>query len=309
MSAAPPWVEAGDLRLLAQASAELRQWSASLGAPLQAAFAAMAATTGAAAADGAEPYLLPVSQPVVLLPLWLARRLPEQTVVDLVGSALAGYLAVRVQDDWCDRRVGDASAALLLSTALTARHAALVGRHPVGAAYWQLHADCWARYAVAMVLEQQLAAGDGPYGEGEFQQVLDRSRPVILPGAAALALTDRWSELAVLSALVDHLVASHQRFDDLRDGLDDLRAGERTAVLARAGAKSPGAWLAWLASGGAETELTVAHRELAAAGECARRLGCTSANLWIAAREGAMRDWLAQLRHGPLAMLLKPEKN
>ncbi len=304
MTALPAWVAPDDLQPLDLASAQLQAWSMGLGDELRAAFDGMVATTGANASAGARPYLLPISQPVVLLPLWLSRALPQQTRVDLVGSALAGYLAVRVQDDWVDRRCGDAEVAMVLSAALAGRHAALVGRHAVGEAYWHLHAERWSKYATAMALERQLAAGVGPYTEAEFQRVLDRSRPVILPGAAALALSGRWSVLPRLSAMVDCIVAAHQRFDDLRDGLDDLRAGLRTPVLARSGARSAGAWLGWLAADGARDELALAAAELETASQCAQQLSLPDAEPWLLARSDAMQAWTANWRKGPLAALM-----
>ncbi|MBM4345244.1 MAG: hypothetical protein FJ100_17885 [Deltaproteobacteria bacterium] len=300
----PAWVEPRHARSLAEASARLRAWSLCLHGDLRAAFEAMAATTGAGAAQGAEAYLSPVSQPVVLLPLWLSAGLADQVVVDLLGSALAGYLAVRVQDDWCDRGTGDARCAMVLSAALLARHAALAGQHAVGQDYWKLHADHWERYATAMSAEQHLAAGDGAFGEAEFQRVLDRSRPVVLPGAAALALTGRWNQVHDLASWVDAVVAAHQRFDDLRDGLEDLQAGLRTMVLAQSGARTPGQWVAWLASGGASVELAMADRELAQAQGIAQRMGMPEAAPWISARRAAMVAWQARWQSGPLAGLI-----
>jgi len=285
-------------------AAALRMWAEGLDDVLRAAFAELNATSGVGAADGANVYLRVLSQPVLLLPAWLGEGLPDATVVDVLGSALAGYLAVRLQDDWIDEGRGDPATAMLLATALLARHTALVGQHMRDGRYWQLHGQLWLRYAEAMAFERRLAAGHGAYDDAAFDRVLQRSEPLLLPAAALLLLADRWHELGVLTALVQATVRAHQHFDDLRDALDDFGRGQRTWLAARSGAADGNGLMAWLLRGGAEAVLAAAEADLAVARSAALTLQLPPALAWLDARGMAMRQWQQRLVAGYLARIL-----
>lgn len=291
-------------KLAAAVSADLRAWAAELPAPLQATFAALMAGSGKGADSGAAEYLLAVSQPVVLLPLWMQENLPLATVQTVASSALAAYLAVRLQDDLMDEDAGDPVHVALLGTLLVNRHLALLAGLGLSGAYWQVHAERWSAYADAMLFERQCQQGLVGYDDVAFDRVLDRSRPLLLPGAAMLDLTGRWGELETLRAFVSHCVRAHQRFDDLRDALEDHKRERQTRVLAMANAADAGQLLAWMLQGGAETviELAIGDSEFAllAAGE----LSMPDAMRWLDAKVAAMRAWQQHLVGGYLARIL-----
>jgi hypothetical protein len=241
-------------------------------------------------------YLSPLSQPVLLLPLWVGETLRDDVLVDLLGSALAGYLHVRVQDDRFDEGRSDPETALVLGSALLVRHHALLAPRVSDSGYWNLHSRRWQAYADAMLLERRLAAGEGAYDEAAFDRVLDRTRPLLLPGAAALALSGRWADLPALERLVDAVSRAHQRFDDLTDASDDLARGRRTLLLATAlgdAARDPVALprlAGWLVRGGIDATITAARADLALARTAAEALDAPEALAWIVDREAAMDE-------------------
>src|SRR5262249_4164255 len=84
--------------------------------------------------------------PVLDLPVWacasLVRRgalVPEGRAFALAESAAAGYLGVRVEDDWFDEGIGEPGEVAMLARALLARHQGLLGREvPACSPFWAL---------------------------------------------------------------------------------------------------------------------------------------------------------------------------
>ncbi|WP_437877634.1 geranylgeranyl pyrophosphate synthase [Sorangium sp. So ce513] len=193
----------------------------------------------------------PMALPVLELPLWVATRFgaprpaacagsPElpPLAVDLAEAAAVGYLHVRIEDDLVDEGVGEPVAAVLLSGALFARHQALIARSlPGQSAFWDLFEEVWLGYGEAMLLERRLHRGGGPRDAEAFRRVLGRSRPLVLPAAAALFALSRAEHLAALEAFVSALAAAHQLFADLLHAEKDRAHGNATYVLARLGAQ------------------------------------------------------------------------
>ncbi|WP_437591898.1 geranylgeranyl pyrophosphate synthase [Sorangium sp. So ce1000] len=189
----------------------------------------------------------PMALPVLELPLWVATRLggPEPArdagspalpplAVDLAEAAAVGYLHVRLEDDLLDEGVGEPGATVLLSGALFAHHQALLARSlPAGSAFWGLFEEVWLGYGEAMLLERRLHRGAGPRDVAAFRQVLARSRPLVLPAAAALFALSQAEHLAALEQFVSALVAAHQLFADLLHAEKDRAFGNTTYVLSR----------------------------------------------------------------------------
>ncbi len=282
-------------RIAASVSERLRDWADALSPELGEAFSALMAGSGVGADAGAEKYLSPLSQPVPLLPVWLGPGLSDAVLLDIVESGLCGYLHVRVQDDRFDEGRGDADTALVLSTSLLVRHHVLLTTHISDSVYWALHARRWQAYAEAMLLERRLARGEGEYDEAAFDRVLDRSRPLVLPGAAVLVLGGRGGEVAVLEDLVSAAVSAHQRFDDLVDASEDFARGRRTSLIAESGAQSADTLTTWLARVGVDRVVERARGDLRAGHLAASALGVPAALAWMDAREAAMEQWRKEL--------------
>ncbi len=174
----------------------------------------------------------PLGHPMVQLIDWAATSLDPQTQLDLMESAVAGYLAVRAQDDLLDEAVGG-SEVTLLSTVILARHQALLARHVADVSFWTLFEERWAAYAAGMAAEERLHHPTSAFTDEDYEMVLQRSMPLLIPPAAVLALEDRSDQVPDLTVLVDRLVRATQLYNDFHDAPDDLRAGNHTRMVRR----------------------------------------------------------------------------
>jgi hypothetical protein len=252
--------------------------------------------------SGASYFLAARALPVTQLPTWccaLAGRRGRGLAVDapdqLCESAVAGYLHVRLQDDLLDEGVGRPVEVMLLAEALLVRHLYLLGEVAgEGAGLRQLVADRWRHYGDAMLLESQVHAGTLPCDTATFLRLLDRSRPLVLPGAAALAAAGLGAEMGPLDDYVGHLVDGHQRFHDLQDAERDLREGRQTLVTRRYGDGGGAAMRRRLVlEGGFDGTVAEARTALEAAASSAAALGLDEA---VADAEGRIEAMAASQR-------------
>jgi hypothetical protein len=299
--------DGAEAALEAEVLARLSAFRGRLGGELGALFDALAARLRLfEGGPGAGYFSHPMALPVLQLPLWLAARHGEPAaplVTSLAEAAAAGYLHVRIEDDWFDEAIGEPGAAMLLSGALFARHQALLARElPRASAFWGLFEEVWLGYAEAMLFERRLHKGAGAHDAGAFQRVLARSRPLVLPAAAALFALDRAEALPVLESFVSALSAAHQLFADLVCAEKDRALGNTTHVLFRLGAsgdRGPGATgagasesdrglaalrAALFVRGGFDDILDEARRELGRAESAAAALALPGATRFLAAR-------------------------
>ncbi len=184
-------------------------------------------------------FLGPAAQPVLQLPRWVdasGEPAGEEVVSGAVEAAAMGYLHVRVQDDFMDEGVGEPAEVMVLSDGLFGRHTALLARI-VGwrEGFWGLFESLWAGYGEGALLERELFARGEGYDEVAFAGVVQRSYPLMLPGAAVLARQGRWDQIGELRGFVEALVAAHQRFHDLVDAEKDLDLGNATYIVQRFG--------------------------------------------------------------------------
>ncbi len=235
---------------------------------------------------GAEPgyFRHPLALPVVDLPVWTAAALapdtPPPRVAAAVRAAAFGYLHVRLRDDLVDERTGGTEE-LLLSDILLHAHRSALDEAAAGRA--RRDADAlWSAYAEAMLLDADLRAGVATWSAETEAQSLDRSMPLVLPALAVAPERAR----APLTGLVRALVGGHQLVNDLVDFDKDLRNGNRTWVLHRAGAeRGPGPARTWLLAGGGLDALAgEAHERFDAAAAGATALGLAPLAAFVAAR-------------------------
>jgi hypothetical protein len=172
--------------------------------------------------------------PVLELPAWMDADVSRERRSAAVGAAALGYLHVRLRDDHLDEGDGGAEA-LLTADALMVHHLALLETAAASrpgvreaATRW------WGAYVEAMLLEHALQRQEVPWTAQTHAAALDRSMPLLLPPLALMADPKAGEEALV--ALIRDLVAAHQLVNDLVDVERDLRAGNHTWVLHRAGA-------------------------------------------------------------------------
>jgi len=269
------------------------------------------ASKGAGEAQAPLKNFTRIAQPVAHLPLWVAeavhktkREITDEALGAAVEAAILGYLCVQGQDDLIDSD-GVQANALLLAHALFCRHQTallpLVTGHP---GFWRMFEEKWLAYSEALAFKGAAQRRPGYMDAAAFQQVLRRSQPLVIPGAAVLVHLDRWDLFPALERLVRHSTTAAQLFDDLVDAQHDLLHGNHTWVVNRLGGGEGPATLGrrLYVEGGYETVIEEALRELAAAREVATHLGMESARLALerdAERMSAMRnrivDTLARL--------------
>jgi hypothetical protein len=232
----------------------------------------------------------PLGHPIALFPTWVAgavgRDDSEERLLDLIEATIAGYLYVRVHDDRLDEGIGDPDESLFLADAFLVRHQALLARH-VGSSprFWNLFEQVAAEYTTAMLLERSLMRLGATYGSDEFDLVLGRSRPLVLPGVAVLDVANRWDLVEPLQRFVHHAVRAAQLVDDLLDCEIDRAAGRLTWVVRRLGGQAGAtAMVHALLAGGIDEIVADALDDVDASDAAAAELGMVDARAWLVAR-------------------------
>lgn len=277
--------------------ARLRDQRGRLSPNLRTGFDALMARRGFLS-DRPDVFFHPLGQPIVSFPLWVAAAVghagpaDEGRLLDLVEATVVGYLYVRVQDDRLDEAIGDPDEAPFLADAFLVRHQALLARH-VGSSprFWDLFEQVAADYSAAMLLERSIMRAGSTYGADEFDRVLRRSHPLVLPGAALLDIADRWDLLEPLRRFVHHAVRAAQLVDDLLDCESDRAAGRLTWVVRRLdGEAGPEAMARAFVTGGLEEIVAEALADIDAAQTAASDAGLAEVRAWLDARRVALQS-------------------
>jgi hypothetical protein len=239
----------------------------------------------------------PLAQPLVQFPAWVSSAVDHgdgctDRLDDMVEATVTGYLYVRVHDDRLDDDVGDADLAMFLADTFLIRHQTLIARH-VGTdpRFWELFQSVADRYADAMLLERRVLRRQAHYDAAVFERVLERSQPLVLPGAALLSVAGRWELLEPLQSFVRHTVRSGQLVDDLMDCLQDLERNRYTWVVRRLGGEQGSrAMLDRLIGTGIDEVVNDVFADLESANNAAEAMGMTDAIEWAASRRQSVLD-------------------
>jgi hypothetical protein len=184
-----------------------------------------------------------------------------------------------------DEGIGEPSTAMLLADAFLVRHHALLATHVASTRFWDLHERTAAAYSEAMLLEREVSRRDVEYSAEQFDRVLDRSQPLVLPGAALLDLADQWGLLPALQGFVHHTVRAGQLVDDTIDCERDLAAGNHTWVVRLLkGEDGRDAMIRNLITDGIDDIVAMVLDDLDKAGEAARAAGLSPAEPWLEGR-------------------------
>jgi hypothetical protein len=252
--------------------------------------------------DDPETFFNALIQPIVTFPMWVAdatvvvesARLDHDVVLDLVEATVIGYLFVRVHDDLLDEGLGRMPEAMFLADSFLIRHGALLATHTSSSRFWKFHEATSAAYFDAMLLERELSRPDSHYTEADFDQVLRRSQPLVLPGALIFDLTDNWARLDHLQQFIHHAVRAGQLVDDILDCERDVANGNHTWVARRLGSRdAPEAMAERLVMGELDQLVAVIDDDLDRASIAADAIGMTGAVEWVEDRRRAVHS-LAQ---------------
>lgn len=241
----------------------------------------------------------PLAQPILAFPTWVADAVTDggrhharigDALVDAVESTIMGYLYVRVHDDLFDEGIGEGDSAMLLADSFLLRHTALLSRHVSSTRFWTFFERTAAAYSEAMLFERAVTQRAASCSLEDFDRVLDRSQPLVLPGAALLDLADRWELLEPLQRFVRHAARAGQIVDDIRDCERDAAAGNYTWVVRYlGGVDEPERMYRRLLEGGIDDLVGIMLGDIDHAEDAACEVGMAAADGWLAARrEGAI---------------------
>ena len=171
----------------------------------------------------------------MLVPRWAAQAAAgvgeavDGGVIETAAAAGAiGYYAVRLQDDLVDEGVGDPAAVAVLSSAVLAAAQSALGSMGLSVKFWEWQSDVMLRYAEAMQFEAEIRSNPDGYDEAAFERVLDRSRPLVVPGVAVLDAAGTWPLQPDFEQMIVAATGALQINNDLGHAVKDLNQGNRT---------------------------------------------------------------------------------
>lgn len=251
--------------------------------------------------DGGAPHISVLNHPLIQLPIWLAYagvgggEVALRALLDICESSLCGYLSVRAEDDYLDGDWDEPGPAMMVSAFFRARHQALLAPLVSDPRFWARFQSLWQSYGEAMLLERALHDRARPYGPEEYDEVLNRSQPLEIPGSAVLSLRGRWDLSDRLAQLVRHLTKATQLFGDFVDAPDDLAVGNHTWMVRRLGGLDGQPALRRGMVSMCDEIVAEASGELDKALVVADSLGIPEFPAWVAARKDLMGQAAQQM--------------
>lgn len=244
----------------------------------------------------------PVSFPIALLPWWLEESLVGEADAEfqreLVYSAIAAYLSIRLHDDVMDREERADPALLPLAAVLYQEHILTFQSHfPAGSPFWNQLRAIWADSAAVTVQDADASV----ISEATFREASGRKcAAASVQLAAVCARRERLDLLAPWMSFVDALSRWHQFRHDLFDWHKDLTRGASTFILSQAARRkytqeTIEGWIFREGVSWARGYLKRLHGECMAT---ARALGSLPLVEYIEERERAAEDRLAGLEAG-----------
>lgn len=230
-----------------------------------------------------------VAQPVVDLPIWLARDVGAGAAATRAAAeaALAGYLYVGLLDGVFDGAAAYPEDGPLAERLFALHRARLAAAGGVDAALFDA---CWQAFVDGSARRMAATRIDAEYGPADFDASVARARPLALPAAALLDDTD---DVAALVELVEHSTRAAQLFDDLVDAEADRAAGRYTGVVRRLGGLDGPETLRRTLhlGGGADSVLGAALVALDDGRAVARRRGWAAVHAGLAAEQTRVRAY------------------
>ena len=253
--------------------------------------------------SGGEPdYLHPLAQPIVLVPRWAAQaaavvgKAVDRGLVEAAAAAGAiGYYAVRFQDDLVDEGIGDPAAVAVLSSAVLAAAQSTLGSMGPTVRFWEWHCEVMLRYAEAMQFEAEIRSKPDGYDEAAFGRVLDRSRPLVVPGVAVLDAAGTWPLQPDFEQMIMAATGALQINNDLGHAVKDLNQGNRTWVHTLLGVRAGTPLNRGRLIGGVDRVLDRMRERLAVVADLAVALELSEAAAWAGATERAAGERLERM--------------
>jgi hypothetical protein len=188
----------------------------------------------------------PLAPPLLYLPIWLFDSLVQRQTLDpelrpaliqILAGTMQGYLYVRTQDDVLDEPARADCDLLLLGnvccSGMTRAYGEVLG--PRAALFWREYDRAMVDFSNMTLAEHHAVLSDTPYETKLFEQHADKVAFARIPMLAVATLASRLDLAPLVATLVHQLGIAYGLVNDVIGWPRDLRAGQRTYLLARAG--------------------------------------------------------------------------
>ncbi|HMY18320.1 MAG TPA: hypothetical protein PKA58_18470 [Polyangium sp.] len=188
----------------------------------------------------------PLAPPLVYLPIWLFDSLVDQrlltdesrpALITILAGTMQGYLYIRTQDDVLDEPSRADHELLLLGnvccSGMLQAYAEVIGHR--GAGFWAAFDRAMVDFSNLTLAERRAVLRNDPYETEQFEQHADKVAFARVPMLAVAALASRLDLEPLISKLIHQLGIAHGLINDVTGWPRDLRSGQRTYLLARAG--------------------------------------------------------------------------
>ncbi len=189
---------------------------------------------------GAEYVLSTDAAPLLHLPLWLERPLPEPVLDDILEGTALLYAYVRLLDNLVDEPNSRGSAALVHAGNAMMWDGLDLWRAHAGARAWAACRSAWLKYSDRTEAERVVVSGSGPYLHAEFVDHAQKCALAEAPVYLVLSASGDARNWESVAPLVHALAVSYGLFNDVMGHARDLDAGANTFLVAKARALAGG---------------------------------------------------------------------
>lgn len=188
----------------------------------------------------------PLAPPLLYLPIWLFDSLVDKRVltanmrsklIQILVGTIQGYLYIRTQDDVLDEPVRADHELLLFGNAccsgMISSYARALGDRADG--FWPAYDQAITDFSRWTLAERHAVLRDDPYDTERFEEHADKVAFARVPMLAVAALAAKLDMQTAIEKLIHQLGIAYGLINDVVGWLRDLRAGQRTYLLATAG--------------------------------------------------------------------------
>lgn len=188
----------------------------------------------------------PLAPPLLYMPIWLFDTLVDQqyltsesrqALITLLAGTMQGYLYIRTQDDVLDEPARANLDLLLLGnvccSGMIHAYAEVLGH--CSEAFWAAYDRAMIDFSNLTLAERRAVLCDDPYDAEQFQAHANKVAFARVPMLAVAAMASRLDLEPGIATLVHQLGIAYGLINDVMGWPRDLRSGQRTYLLARAG--------------------------------------------------------------------------